>query len=417
MATKDMGVKIRFRKGAWWLFIDHRSRRRAKKIGDRVSAVHAAQLVRRAIVEGDLQLAPKPSPETLRTYAESWLEGLDGSLKASTIRFYRDHLTRYVLPLLGDRPLTGITRADGRALIATCRKKGLKLNTVKGIARTLSTLLSQAVDDDKLPAHPCLRMGRYLRRGDEPKPLVQALTRAEAAHLVETAAAAYPRWHPWVLCALRTGMRAGELLALQWRDIDWHGGFIQVQRNLVRGVMTSPKSHQRRRIDMSAQLSATLLAWRRQQREHALEQGLSAPEWVFPSTEGTALEERNVRTAFTRLLTKAGLRHIRIHDLRHTFASLLLQQGESIVYVKEQLGHASIQVTVDTYGHLIPGANRVAVDGLDDRPLQQSATQAQPEPQIAPLVKKQKSFGISGEPPRNRTENPQIKSLLLCQLS
>lgn len=66
------------------------------------------------------------------------------------------------------------------------------------------------------------------------------------------------------------------------------------------------------------------------------------------------------------MLQKAGLRQIRIHDLRHTFASLLLQQGESVVYVKEQLGHASIQITVDTYGPLIPGANRGAVDRLDD---------------------------------------------------
>jgi integrase len=86
------------------------------------------------------------------------------------------------------------------------------------------------------------------------------------------------------------------------------------------------------------------------------------------------LEERNVRTVFTRLLDEAGLRHIRIHDLRHTFASLLLQQGESVVYVKEQLGHSSIQITVDTYGHLIPGANRAAVDGLDDAPTHLDAT-------------------------------------------
>jgi integrase-like protein len=97
------------------------------------------------------------------------------------------------------------------------------------------------------------------------------------------------------------------------------------------------------------------------------------------------------------LLTKAGLRRIRFHDLRHTFASLLLQQGESPQYVKEQMGHHSIQVTVDIYGHLIPGANRKAVDRLDDRNvqpmqtrksatqkrlLQPAATPAQPEPSI-----------------------------------
>jgi hypothetical protein len=91
-----------------------------------------------------------------------------------------------------------------------------------------------------------------------------------------------------------------------------------------------------------------------------------------------------MRHVFKRMLQKAGLRQIRIHDLRHTFASLLLRQGESVVYVKEQLRHASIQITVDTYGHLIPGANRDAVDRLDDAWTQPNATQAQPQPDESP---------------------------------
>ena len=88
--------------------------------------------------------------------------------------------------------------------------------------------------------------------------------------------------------------------------------------------------------------------------------------------------------------------------------------------MKEQLGHGSIQITVDTYGHLIPGANRAAVDRLDDDvPTQPDATQAQPESldDAATIAEMRKLFGKNGEPPRNRTENPQIKSLLLCQLS
>jgi integrase len=93
------------------------------------------------------------------------------------------------------------------------------------------------------------------------------------------------------------------------------------------------------------QLQTVLGRWRRTLQARWLKKGLPFPPWVFPSREGTALEERNVRHVFTRLLRKVGLRQIRIHDLRHTFASLLLQQGESIVYVKEQLGHASIQIT------------------------------------------------------------------------
>ena len=72
-----------------------------------------------------------------------------------------------------------------------------------------------------------------------------------------------------------------------------------------------------------------------------------------------------MRKAFHRILIDAGLRRVRFHDLRHTFASLLLQQGESLAYVKDQMGHSSIQVTLDIYGHLVPGGNRAAVDKLD----------------------------------------------------
>jgi integrase len=105
------------------------------------------------------------------------------------------------------------------------------------------------------------------------------------------------------------------------------------------------------------------------------------PAWVFINENGGQLDHNNFRRrVFEPLLTKARLRKIRFHDLRHTFASLLLQQGESPQYVKEQMGHHSIQVTVDIYGHLIPGANRKAVDRLDDRNTSQpAATPAQPK--------------------------------------
>ena len=163
-----------------------------------------------------------------------------------------------------------------------------------------------------------------------------------------------------------------------------------------------------------------LKEWRRVQQARWLKKGQEMPAWVFAARPGGVLEERNVRHVFARLLAKAALRHMRIHDLRHTFASLLLQQGESVVYVKEQLGHSSIQITVDTYGHLIPGANRGAVHRLDDDDATQpSATQAQPEAGDDDLrvVDGDDLLGESGEPRWNRTINPQIKSLLLCQLS
>jgi integrase len=90
------------------------------------------------------------------------------------------------------------------------------------------------------------------------------------------------------------------------------------------------------------------------------------PVWVFMNGACQPMDPDSFRgRVWYKLLAKAGLRHIRIHDLRHTFASLLIQNGESLAYVKEQMGHSSIKITVDTYGHLMPGGNKAAVDKLD----------------------------------------------------
>jgi integrase len=136
----------------------------------------------------------------------------------------------------------------------------------------------------------------------------------------------------------------------------------------VAGRTTTPKNGKTRRVDMSAQLTDTLKALAIARKEETLRQAWGAvPAWVFCNAEGRPVDGDNLRhRVFYKVLAQAGLRRIRFHDLRHTFASLLIQNGESLAYVKDQLGHSSIQVTVDTYGHLIPGANRAAVDRLDD---------------------------------------------------
>ena len=167
------------------------------------------------------------------------------------------------------------------------------------------------------------------------------------------------------LLALRTGLRLGEQLGLQWGDVDWNGRFLAVQRSIVRGVVTSPKSHQRRRVDLSPQLVKALLDWRRAQQARWLKKGKPLPPWVFPSLEGRALEERNIRHVFTRMLTKAGIRLIRVHDLRHSYASLLLQAGAPITYVSQQLGHADASITLRVYAHYLPDGALREVNRLD----------------------------------------------------
>ncbi len=185
-----------------------------------------------------------------------------------------------------------------------------------------------------------------------------------------------------MLTAFRTGMRLGELVGLGWDDVDFDAMRIEVKRGCSHGHFSTPKSHKSRSVDMSDQLAQALLEHR-----HTLvtEFGrlptinvvmpsgkTELIRLVFPGPSGKTLDADNFRKrVFAKILEAADLPHMRIHDIRHTFASLLLQNGESLHYVKEQLGHASIQTTVDVYGHIVPGSNRKAVNRLDD-PLSES---------------------------------------------
>jgi hypothetical protein len=165
---------------------------------------------------------------------------------------------------------------------------------------------------------------------------------------------------------------------LEWGDTNWRGSFLQVRRNLVRGQLTTPpKNHQRRRVDLSRQLRAELRLWRRRQRAAWLKHGQPFPAWMFPSVTGTAPDESNVRKAFNRMLDAAGLHRCGPQQMRHTFASLLLQKDAPITYVSRQLGHKDSSVTLRVYAHWVPDASTVrAVDLLDDT--QPPATQTQP---------------------------------------
>jgi len=220
--------------------------------------------------------------------------------------------------------------------------------------------------------NPAATIGRFLRDRSDPAHRIDPLTAEEEARLLGTARHSYPRHFSLLLCALRTGMRLGELLGLQWGDIDFQGRFIEVRRSLVEGGRIElPKKGKIRRVDLSLLLGETLEKLRVRRAEEALAKGWKqVPAWVFCNEEGRPIWKSDFeRRVFHKALEKAGLRRIRFHDLRHTFASRLLQNGESIVYVKDQLGHHSIKVTVDVYGHLVPGANKAAVDRLDQQAL------------------------------------------------
>jgi integrase len=164
-------------------------------------------------------------------------------------------------------------------------------------------------------------------------------------------------------------LRLGEALALQWNDVDVGGREIRVERAISAGKIETPKSGHGRSVDMSDQLANHLLRLHVERKTETLTRGWpEVPPWIFCTEVGTPLDDSKVRKVFSKILKAASLpTHFSPHSLRHTFASLLLQQGESPAYVQRQLGHASIELTVDTYGKWLPMGNETAVNRLDDQ--------------------------------------------------
>ena len=262
-----------------------------------------------------------------------------------------------------------------RNLLLRLLNKGLSKSTVNLVRHTISGPMAYAVDEELIPSNITAGITQRLGLERDKKIHVEPLNPEETCLFLDTCEQFFPEYYPFFLCALRTGMRLGELLGLRWGDVDWNGKFIEVRRSHRRGKTGSTKTGKRRRVDMSDQLLATLKRLYTTRKVEALKDGRGGVVEKIFHRDGKPMEQNFNRRVFKRVLRKAGLREMRFHDLRHTLASQLLSNGESPVYVKEQLGHSSIQMTVDIYGHLIPSSNRGAVNRLDS---QQSATYPQP---------------------------------------
>lgn len=378
-----MGVKIREWKGAWWVFINHQGTRKARRIGTgepgRKAAKQVAQQIQARLALGQTAFDQPQTSVTLEAYAETFLERIEQTCKHTTHDDYRKIFDRYVLPVFRGQDLQQITREKVKAFAVGCLQRGLSAKTVQNIIRTISSLFSHALEDNLVTVNPALRPGKFLPKISKRRS-INPLTGQELALFLAYTKTMAPILYPAFLCAARTGLRQGELLALQWEDINFAGRFVEVRRNFTHGKMTTPKSGESRRVDLSRELTATLETLQLDRQFQAVARGWKeGPPWVFCNEKGQPLNQNRIRLKFFRLLKGAGVRQVRFHDLRHSFASLLLQNGESPVYVKDQMGHSSIQVTVDLYGHLIPGGNKQAVDRLDTPVgLPNSATPAQP---------------------------------------
>lgn len=375
-----MAVKVRERKGAWWLFVDYQGRRKARRVGigkeGKKSAELAAIKIQARLAEGgDLSvLEPSRPVPTLAEHAERWLANVALRCQTSSVEQYRRRLRTRVLPTLGALPLTAISRERIKGLVAEQYRLGnlksegraIAPRTVRAFMATLVALLNSAVDDGLIPSNPAVRWGRVVRSEQTEVEQIEVFTPEELTRLLEVVERDYPDVYPFILCLARTGLRLGEAMALQWADVDLAQRVLLVRRSLRRGQVRVPKNGKARRVDMSRQLCDVLRGWKTLRDAEAAVEGREAAPWVFPGLMGGVAAGDTFRRLWARILGRAELRYRKPHTLRHSFASFLIQAGEPITYAQEQLGHHSAAFTLAVYGHFVPRGDRRAVDALDD---------------------------------------------------
>ena len=299
---------------------------------------------------------------TLAQFLDKWLEdSVRISVRPATFDNY-GHMVTHIKAKLGGAALSKLTAIHIQGMYAELEREGKKPRLRQLIHAVLSRSLRTAVRWGLLARNLC----DAVERPSVPKHEITPLDEAQAQQFL--AAAADDRLYALYVLAITTGLRQGELLGLQWPDINLGAGVLSVQRTLLErnGVHSfgEPKTSRSKRL-VSLPGFAIEALWAHKAK--MLAEGFAATELVFCGERrgGPLFKGNIIRRSFRPLLKSTGLPAIRFHDLRHTAATLLLSQGVHPKVVQERLGHSSISVTMDIYSHVLPSMQREAADRLD----------------------------------------------------
>jgi integrase len=294
---------------------------------------------------------------TFEQFIERWCRDYaEVFLKPSTKKLFKNVIQKLLLPAFSNTQINNITPGDLQAYVSG-RAGTVKANTVRNEVTVLKLIFKYAEEWGYIKNDPTMKIKRPKIKGSQAE--IEILSPGEFEKLLENTEKPYS---VAFLTAFLTGMRAGELWGLQWGDIDWNSRQIHVKRSLWNHQFQEPKTqYSIRKIDMTERLVKELKAWK-------LACPINEYDLVFPSPEGYATMHTNVmKRFFYPALRGAGLRQVSFHSLRHSNASLRICAGQNIKYIQGQLGHASIKMTMDVYGHLVDDSdfNRKQVELLE----------------------------------------------------
>ncbi|WP_406084476.1 tyrosine recombinase XerC [Streptomyces virginiae] len=367
------------------------SRKRVRVYG--TTRKDAADKLAEKITDSNRGLPVATADSTVGVYLAYWLGSVAvHRLRENTHTRYATCIRLYLKPGLGAKKLARLTTRDVRTFldrlrttcqccaqgldiihkrccaIGACCTKVLSALTVAYVHSVLKSALEHAVREDELPRNVARNV-----KTTAPRPRrFQPLTAAEARQFLQAARA--DRLHALYELALRTGLRKGELLGLRWEDLDLDGGTTTVRYSLQRtrtaGLTSLPTKTRasERRIALPRECVHSSKSHQESQEEERKAAGASWKDsgLVFTTPRGGPLDPANMTRRFAAFLSRAGLRRIRFHDLRHSTATLLLEQGVDLVVIKELLGHAHIGVTAGVYAHVRLRLQRQAIETLND---------------------------------------------------
>jgi integrase len=349
--TRHRGISYRRRAdGSRVYSVYIKGRYRQVEGGEREALAFQAEL-RGKVARGERLTVSKA---TFATVAEEWFAS-KRKLRPWTRKSYRDALDRILIPRFGSMKVATITAEHVAALIRALEGRGLASSTIENYLLPLSGTLTFAVRRGLISANPCSlltndeRPQRRERRQDHvwSDEEIEALI-AVSEHLARQPESRYD-YSPLIRTALFTGLRLGELLGLQWRDVDLQEGVLHVRRQFTRdGQYAAPKTPAAiRRIPLSDEMTKYLAALKLRSRQSNDE------DPVFASVSGKPLGHRNVtRRGFEAAARRAGIEGVSFHSMRHAFASRMISRGISSTVLAALMGHESSAITERRYIHL-----------------------------------------------------------------
>ncbi len=349
------------RRSRWVIdFYDQYGERRWKTMPEGTTKAQAREELRAIedMVDEGVYL-PKSKTPLFCKVARDWIEYKRPKLRESTWEVYEGHVRNHFQDLDGLK-INRINIATIEQFITTRQMKGMNLGTLRKVLVTLGQILSYAVRHKYLGHNPLKEAERPRGQGEENQDEhIRILTPVQLNALfglVET-----QKYRTLFLLAMFTGARQGELLGLKWGDIDWAACQINIQRTFNKGRFFATKTKtSNRKIDLAPTVMVELKKWKLACPKNEL-------DLVFPNGAGGPINYSNmVRRHYHPALEAAGLPRIRFHDLRHTYASLMISHGENIKYIQSQLGHSSPTVTLNVYAHLMKPTNQEAVCRLEN---------------------------------------------------